>query len=257
MVSFRFRSMKIGVNRPRCLLTSVTPMAKVRKTKAGSYELTERQSQVLNFIRMWLKVHGIPPTRSEIGHEMGLRNQSGVDNHLHALAKKKYLELKPGFERGIRLLREGVPLYEPKAFLRRSAEVGKFGRPPKEPEWLDYDRLWQIFGETPDVCMRIRCHDMEVAGLTDGGIVALRLARDEESDARDEESEEKLQDGQVVAARVGDEVILRRYHRVDERTGELQPESADPDHHPIKFVTETEDIEIIGIVIGRMLAGGG
>ena len=250
MVWSRFRSMKTVVDRPRYLLTSVTPMAKVRKTKAGSYELTERQSQVLNVIRMWLKVHGIPPTRSEIGDEMEIRNQSGVDNHLHALAKKKYLELKPGFERGIRLLREGVPLYEPKAFLRRSAGVGEFGRPPKEPEWLGYDRLWQIFGVIPDVCMRIRGQDMEMAGLTDGGIVALRLARDEES-------EEQLQDGQVVAARVGDEVMLRRYHQVNEHTGELRPESPDTEHPPIKFVTETKDIEIIGIVIGRMLAGGG
>lgn len=246
MVPSRFRSVQNRVDSPPRFLTSTTPMTKARKTKAGSYELTERQSQVLRVIRDYVKELSVPPTRSELAQALDLKHQSAVDNHLHALAKKGWVELKHGVERGIRLLREGVPLYEPEDFQRRSAGPGKLGEKRKEPDWIDYDLLWELFGETPDVCLRIRGDAMDNAGLTEGGIVALRLARDDEN-------EEPVQEGDVVAARVRNEVVLRRYHRVQDRIVELQPESTNPDHQPIRIVTRVEDIEIIGVVIGRVV----
>ena len=143
-------------------------MARARKTKAGSYEVTERQAQVLETVRNYLMLRGFPPTRAEIGRALGLKHQSAVDNHLHALAKKKYLELSPGVERGIRLLRLGVPLYEPEHYRRGSTtDVGN-NTEHAEPVWLNYPQLWPVFGSTPDVCMRVRGRDMGTTGLTEG-----------------------------------------------------------------------------------------
>ena len=225
-------------------------MARARKTKAGSYEVTERQAQVLETIHNHLMLRGFPPTRAEIGRALGLRHQSAVDNHLHALAKKKYLELSPGVERGIRLLRVGVPLYEPKHFRRGStADVGS-NTEHGEPVWLNYPQLWPVFGSTPDVCMRVRDRDMEATGLTEGSIIALRLVRDNAS-------AEPAQDGDVVAARVRNQIMVRRYRIVNDETAELHPESGSPEHRTVTISPETEDVEIIGVVIGRMLAGGG
>ena len=225
-------------------------MARARKTKAGSYEVTERQAQVLETVRNYLMLRGFPPTRAEIGRALGLKHQSAVDNHLHALAKKKYLELSPGVERGIRLLRLGVPLYEPEHYRRGSTtDVGN-NTEHAEPVWLNYPQLWPVFGSTPDVCMRVRGRDMGATGLTEGAIVALRLVRDNAS-------AEPAQDGDVVAARVGDQLMVRRYRIVNDETAELHPESDSPKDRTITILPETEDVEIIGVVIGRVLAGGG
>ena len=223
-------------------------MTRPRRTKAGRYELTDRQSQVLETIRKYRKINGFPPTRSEIGQVLGLVHQSAVDNHLHALAKKQYLELRPGFERGIRLLREGVPLYEPDDLQRMFAGATAVDAQPNEPTWLDYERLWETFDHTPDVCMWIRDRDMEGAGLTNGAIVALRLARQNEG-------ETPVHDGDVVAAHAKSRIMLRRYLTIDKTTAELRT----PGHgsEAIRLGPETDDVEVIGVVIGRMLPGGG
>ena len=256
MVPSGFGSLQTPVDSP-LLLTSTTPMARARKTKAGSYALTERQAEVLEVIRWFVRVGSLPPTRSELAKRLGLTHQSSVDNHLHALAKKGWVELKHGVERGIQLLREGVPMYEPEDFLRSSARTGAFDEEKHEPVWVNYDLLWSMFGAMPNICLRVRGNAMNKAGLTEGGIVALKLVSDAKNDEtpREGENEETLRDGEVVAARVRDEVVLRRYHRIDERTVELRPDSTSHEHQAIRIDTKDDDAEIIGVMIGRMVAG--
>lgn len=74
------------------------------------YKLTERQGKVLDLIRKHIRRCGTPPSRSELAKEYGLANHSGIDGHLVALAEKGWIEMLPGIERGIRLLREGESL---------------------------------------------------------------------------------------------------------------------------------------------------
>lgn len=251
MLPSEYRSAQYTVISPKNLLTSATPMARARKTKAGSYELTERQAQVLQTIRNFLFYHGFCPTRAEIGKAVGLKNQSGVDNHLHALARKGWLTLEHGRERAIRLLREGVPFYEPEHFCRDSGTLRTDDGPfTREPKWIQCSGLWEILGENPDLYMRIPSEEMDRAGLPKGGIVALRRSYDPPS-------AQAVEDGEVVAARIQDDVVLARYHRLDERTVELRPESNNPNLEPLRFDTRTDDMEVIGVVIGRVLAGAG
>lgn len=228
-------------------LTRKTVMARARKTKAGGIELTERQSEVLDAVRTFTKANGVPPTRANLGKMLNLKHQSSIDNHLYALSRKGWLKVMPGIERGIRLLREGVPLYEPKDFRRGSDIVYGLDEQTSEPEWIDFEQLWEIFGATPDLCLRIRGDAMNKAGLTDGGIVALRRTPEGQG-------LEPAQDGEVVAARVGEDVLLRRYHRIDERTVELRPDSWSSGHQAIRVDTQDDDAEIIGVMIGRMIA---
>ena len=226
-------------------------MARARKTKAGSYHLTERQAQVLQMIRKFLFLHGFSPTRAEIGRALELKHQSSVDNHLHALAKKGWLSLEHGRERAIRLLREGAPLYEPEDFCRDSGMLGIDDRPfTREPTWIQCSGLWEILGTRPDLYLRIRSDAMAAAGLPEGGIVALRRTYDPPSTPG-------VESGDIVAARIDDDVVLARYHRLNEETVELRPESTNPDHTPMRFETGSRKMEIIGVVVGRIIAGRG
>ena len=223
-------------------------MARVRKTKAGGVELTERQGEVLDAIRSFVKLNGFAPTRADIAKRLDLKHQSSVDNHLYALARKRWIEVKPGVERGIALLREGVPLYEPEDFRRGSAVLDDPAEQVREPEWIDYARLWEIFGVKPDLCLWIRGDAMNGAGLTDGGIVALKRRPQGHG-------EEPVQDGAVVAARVGDEVVLRCFHQIDEQTVELRPKSTNRNHQVMRIDPTKKNMEIIGVVTDRIVAG--
>ena len=253
MVASRFRSVQNVVVSP--LLTRATPVARARKTKAGSYELSQRQADTLHAIRAYRIRHGFAPTRAELGKALNLKHQSAVDNHLHALAKKGWLEVAPGRERGIRLLREGAPCYEPDDFSRGSGMLGIDDEPTREPVWIQCDGLWELLGIKPDLYMRIANDAMDAAGLPEGGIVALRRSYDptQDLDPRDYDPE----DGDVVAARVGDHIELARFKRIDEQTVELTPQSTNPLHEPRRFDTGTHDFEIIGVVIGRAVKGSG
>ena len=241
-----------GQSVPLLTSTSRTTMARARKTKASGIEMTPRQAEVLEAVRAFFKMAGGAPTRTELGKILKIKHQSTVDHHLHALARKRWIEVVHGMERGIRLLREGVPLYEPDDFRRGIPAGYAFEERAKEPVWIDNDRLWEIFETTPDLCLRIRGDAMDKAGLTDGGIVA--LWRSPEGQNPEGQNIEPAQDGDVVAARVGDTVVLRRYHRVDNARVELRAESTNREHTVIRIDRENDDVEIIGVMIGRIVA---
>ena len=74
-------------------------------------ELPERQRSVLNVVREHLDTHGYPPSRPEIARALGISNVSTVDWHLTALMKKGWIDVRPDTQRGLRLLREGLPVF--------------------------------------------------------------------------------------------------------------------------------------------------
>ena len=84
---------------PYGLLTSTPPVTRARKLKTGSVELTIRQADVRRELRHFVKRHAVAPTRVELGTALGL-HQNAVDNHLHRMSKKGWVELHPGVEPG-------------------------------------------------------------------------------------------------------------------------------------------------------------
>ena len=225
-------------------------MTGTRQTGAGSYALTDRQTETLDFIRKFIQRASYPPSRAEIAKALKLKHPSAVGNHLVSLEKKGWLKLSLGVERGIKLLREGAPLYEPDDLYRGIVGEEDPDEQPYEPERINDDHLWEVFGAIPTLCLRIRGDAMDKAGLTDGGIVALTMVRDRKD-------ERAITDGQIVLVRIEDQILLRRYHRLDERTVELKPQSTSRRHKASRIDTGSNDVEIIGVVIGRMLAGAG
>lgn len=209
------------------------------EVKAG--RLTKRQSEVLEVIRAHVKRRGVPPSRTELAKELKMASPSAVDGHLSALARKGWVELFPSVERGIKLIREGAPLLNAEEL----AEIAA-GRPTVAEErgesrrLCDYDSVTELFRAKPDFFLTVRGTSMDGVGFVTGDIVAVR-------------KQPMADNGDVVVARIGDEITLKRFMRKADNTMELQPESSDPEHTPIRIGAETEDAEIVGIVVGAII----
>ena len=203
--------------------------------------LTDRQRQALDAIRGSLRTRGVAPTHSELADAMGLANVSAVGAHLAALTRKGWIEVLPAVDRGIKLLREGAPILDAEHLPAIAADnptvVEEYRRLPR---LNDFESFSQPFESTPDFFVRVEGDSLDQVGLTTGDIVAVR-------------HQPEARDGDIVLARVGDEVTLKRYKRIGPDTVELQPASTSPDHRPIRVDAHTGDIAIVGVVVGAII----
>ena len=174
-------------------------------------ELTERQQAVLDWIRKYMGKHGGAPTRAEIAEGLGLYDASSVKGHVEALQRKGWLEVRKDQYRGIRLLEPDLPVIGP------LAEIAA-GTPILAEEHI-VQRLPVLVAERfrprPDYLLTVRGDSMNRTGVRDRDVVAIRKTNTAKS-------------GQVVVARFGDEVTLKRFVQIDERHVELRPESYKP-----------------------------
>lgn len=214
-----------------------TPQAKTMKGR----KLTDRQQQVLDIIREHLRVRGVPPSRPELARALGVEGQQGaVDAHLNALAKKGWVKLLPRVERGIRLLREGAPVYEPDE-LPEVAAGDPIIAEEREPARLnDFDSFAGQFEARPDYFVRVRGESLDKAGFRTGDTVAVR-----------KECEPK--NGDLVVARIGQDITLKRFRRVSDECIMLEPESTNPEHETIRIDPTTGDFQIVGVVVGAIV----
>ncbi len=215
-------------------------------------KLTARQTQILELIQRAISRTGAPPTRVEIAAEFGFRSPNAAEEHLKALAKKGVIELISGTSRGIRLrlgglssLNESQGRSFPKS-LQGLAQlalplVGRVaaGSPILAQEHIErtYALERSLFQQEPDYLLKVRGMSMRDAGIMDGDLLAVRQAKD-------------VKNGQIVVARLGDEVTVKRFHRHDHRI-ELLPEN--PEFKPI-VVLPGDPFEIEGLAVGLIRA---
>ena len=214
--------------------------------------LTARQAQILELIQRAISRTGAPPTRAEIAAEMGFRSPNAAEEHLRALAKKGVIELVSGTSRGIRLRTHALqaigespmnPLFLPLQSLSQLALplVGRVaaGSPILAQEHIErtYQVESSLFSQTPDYLLTVRGMSMRDAGILDGDLLAVKQARE-------------AANGQIVVARLGDEVTVKRFHR-NKNLIELLPEN--PDFEPI-VVQPGEPFELEGLAVGLIRA---
>ena len=199
-------------------------------------KLTERQQQILDLVRSAIERTGAPPTRAEIANELGFRSANAAEEHLKALARKGVIELVSGLSRGIRLrsetLRElnrqrgkqySLPL--PGLAQLSLPLVGRVaaGSPILAQEHIDQNYLVEasMFPRRPDYLLKVRGMSMRDAGILDGDLLAVQRA-------------DEAKNGQIVVARLGEEVTVKRFRRT-RHSIELLPEN--PDFEPIVVPT--------------------
>ena len=199
--------------------------------------LAERQGKALQAIRRHVKRHGMPPSRSELGKALDIGAQAGVERVLSALSKKGWVRLLPRVDRGIRLLREGVPLHDPEELPEVAAGNPMVPGDYPEPERLhDFDTLTGRFESRPSYFLEVTGDSMDLAGFKSGDVVAVREGRNP-------------QNGDIVVARIGEDITLKRFYRRNEYSDiELQPVNTNDEHDTIN-IDEQTDFEISGIVV--------
>ena len=189
--------------------------------------LTPQQSRILQFIREAIEATGMPPTRIEIARAMSFRSPNAAEEHLRTLERKGAIEILKGAARGIRVLESdsesGLPLIgRVAAGSPILAEAHIQGRYQVDP---------QLF--------RVRGMSMRDAGILDGDLLAVHRTPEART-------------GQIVVARVHDEVTVKRLRRKG-TTVELLPEN--PEFQPIVLDTRRDPIEIEGIGVGIIRSG--
>ncbi|MEJ2769468.1 transcriptional repressor LexA [Mycetohabitans sp. B46] len=206
-------------------------------------KLTTRQQQVYDLIRRAIERTGFPPTRAEIAAELGFSSANSAEEHLRALARKGVIELAAGASRGIRLLStEDEPhpytLPHPAVMQLSLPLVGRVaaGSPILAQEHIaqHYACDPALFASRPDYLLKVRGMSMRDAGIFDGDLLAVQKQHD-------------VQEGQIVVARLGDDVTVKRFHRL---VNGIELIAENPDYENIIVSPGQEDFELEGIAVG-------
>ena len=205
-------------------------------------KLTARQEQILNLIKEAIENTGFPPTRAEIAQELGFKSANAAEEHLQALARKGAIEISPGTSRGIRLIGasvEAMPVV-PAALMMSLPLVGRVaaGSPILAQEHVEatYSVDPAMFSAKPDFLLKVRGESMRDAGIMDGDLLAVKKI-------------ESAKNGQIVVARLGQEVTVKRYKKTGDLI-ELFPEN--PDFKVIRVNPSEDEFALEGLAVGLM-----
>jgi len=191
--------------------------------------LTSRQAQVLDLIRRHIDDTGYPPTRADIAQELGFKSPNAAEEHLKALARKGAIEMIPGTSRGIRLPEEtGLPV------------VGRVaaGSPILAEEHIEsrVNIPAGFFRPRADFLLRVRGDSMCEIGIMDGDLLAVHKTPE-------------AANGQIVVARIEDDVTVKRFQRTRQRNKILLlPENAN--YQPIEVDLAEQAFQIEGLSVG-------
>lgn len=194
--------------------------------------LTSKQGKVLDLIQQVIDETGMPPTRAEIAKALGFRSINAAEDHLRTLARKGIISLLPGAARGIRITDPpGLPV------------VGRVaaGSPILAEEHIEqrYRMDPALFHPKPHYLLRVRGMSMKDAGILDGDLLAVYRSPD-------------VRNGQIVVARIGDEVTVKRYRQ---KGGEIWLMPENPEFQPIVVTANHPTLMLEGIVVGVIRDG--
>jgi repressor LexA len=195
-------------------------------------KLTSRQEQVLALIKNHIDETGYPPTRADIAKELGFRSANAAEEHLRALARKGFIEIVAGASRGIRL-----PESEQQAGIPIIGRVAA-GSPILAQEHIeDYCSLKpEFFSPSADYFLRVHGDSMINAGIFDGDLLAVHRTK-------------QVRNGQIVVARIGEEVTVKRYHRLNNNP-HIQLIAENDDYAPIEVDLRQQEFSIEGLSVG-------
>ena len=210
-------------------------------------KLTARQQQILSLIQTAIQNTGAPPTRAEIATELGFKSANAAEEHLQALARKGVIQLVSGTSRGIRLKQAvaestnlGFKQFQLPLQALAQLTLPLVGRVAAGSPILAQEHIEQtycveasMFSQTPDYLLKVRGLSMRDVGIMDGDLLAVKTTRD-------------ARNGQIVVARVGEEVTVKRFQKTAQGIS-LLPEN--PDFSPIE-VHAGDIFSIEGLAVG-------
>lgn len=201
--------------------------------------LTKRQKEVLNFISDHIDSIGFPPTRNELSKHFGFRSPNAAESHLRMLERKGMIRIEAGHSRGITLTvlsRSHLPTAK-----TRHAPLPLIGRVAADSPILAQENIEReyrvdpsLFSPRPHYLLRVEGHSMRDAGILDGDLLAVHRTP-------------VARQGQIVVARLGDEVMIKRFERRGHKV-RLLPDN--PDFEPIQIDLRKQALVIEGLGVG-------
>ncbi|WP_404401190.1 transcriptional repressor LexA [Idiomarina seosinensis] len=173
--------------------------------------LTARQSEILELIKDNLQATGMPPTRAELASKLGFRSANAAEEHLKALARKGVIEILPGMSRGIRLIGDDYDIEEGLPLIGQVAA----GSPILAQEHIEghFKVDDSMFHPAANFLLKVNGMSMRDIGILDGDLLAVHKT-------------EQARNGQIVVARVEDDVTVKRFEQKG-RNVLLHPENSD------------------------------
>ena len=214
----------------------------------SSPKLTARQQQILDLIQNAIARTGAPPTRAEIATELGFKSANAAEEHLQALARKGVIELVSGTSRGIRLRGEAIRSLNAARGTQYNLPipglsqlvlplVGRVaaGSPILAQEHVEQSYCVEesLFQHKPDYLLKVRGMSMRDVGIMDGDLLTVKACHE-------------ARNGQIIVARLGDDVTVKRLRRTAQGV-ELLPENPD---YPVIVVHPGEPFAIEGLAVG-------
>lgn len=198
-------------------------------------KLTARQQQIFDLIKSHIDETGYPPTRAEIAEVFGFRSANAAEEHLKALARKGVIEMVPGASRGIRLPdhHAGLPI------IGRVAAGSPILAEEHVEDYLNVND--NLFQPQADYLLTVHGESMKDVGILDGDLLAVHRT-------------DQARNGQIVVARIEDEVTVKRFKR--ERNNsivELWPEN--PNFNVIEVDLRDANFAIEGLSVGVIRRG--
>jgi repressor LexA len=213
--------------------------------------LTSRQQQVLQVIQTAIGQTGVPPTRAEIAQALGFKSVNAAEDHLHTLARKGHIQLVTGVSRGIRLVPPKHPptmhqmaLPDPQLQQLMLPLIGRVaaGSPVLAQEHTDrhYQLDANLFGsQPPDYLLRVKGLSMRDIGMLEGDLIAVQRTA-------------QARNGQIVVARIDDEVTVKRFWK---GVNGIELRAENPDFATL-HVGAHQQFAIEGLVVGLIRQQG-
>lgn len=204
--------------------------------------LTDRQQQILAFVRSHLDQHGRPPTRAEIASAFGFRSANAAEEHLRALARKGVLNLDAGTARGISLP-DGNTGARPRRLLPLLGQVAA-GAPILAQQHIERELEVDptLFQPPADFLLRVRGDSMRDAGILDGDLLAVSHTG-------------VVRHGEIAVVRIDEEVTVKYFDRAPD--GAIVLRAANPAFGPIHIRDDGRSVQIEGRAVGVLRTGLG
>ena len=200
-------------------------------------EITSQQQRVLDCIQNHLKKTGFPPTRADICRELGFKSPNSAETHLRALEKKGFISIESGTSRGISIINN-------QQITEDAQEYPVIGLVAAGSPTLAQENVEKtincpdsFFDTSFDYFLKVRGLSMKDAGIMEDDLIAVKKTSD-------------VKNGDIVIARLDDEVTIKFFNRKSPKLIELEP--ANEDFENIVINLEQDELHIEGKSAGLL-----
>ncbi|MFL2715306.1 MAG: transcriptional repressor LexA [Gammaproteobacteria bacterium] len=200
-------------------------------------EITSQQQRVLDCIQIYINKTGFPPTRANICKELGFKSPNSAETHLRALEKKGFISIESGASRGISIIKNQEQTSNDNEYPVIGLVAA--GSPTLAEENIErtINCPNSFFESNFDYFLKVKGLSMKDAGIMEDDLIAVKKTTD-------------VKNGDIVIARLGDEVTVKFFKRKSSNIVELEP--ANKDYNNIVVNLEHDELHIEGKSIGLL-----